>query len=432
MWRFLFLCTLSACASSPYDRAWVDKEVRGLTGYGIGNEQPSVPPGTSSVASLSDDDAVAIALWNSPRFRVELARLGFSRADLLEAGTLPNPALSFLFPVVTRQLEASLIAPVSALIQMPFRIAAAKIDVERTARAMLEVALDLCRDVRLAHAEVVLTARRFRLRSELRETWLHMTKLTEARLRAGDASDFELRTASAEVLIATEAMTRAENDTRIAKQRLRRLLGLGAAALGATIGVRDATPTVDPIPELETLEAHALAARPDVRAADIAVEAAAKRLGWERTKILQLFARLDAKPIGTAGAAPVVFPPGFQVELPIFNWNQGGRARAHAEIEQATMRNLAVREDVLTDVRVAHAQLTQAQASLSPWRDKVVPLLEANVRTAMVAYESGAETYIVVLDAMRREQEAKLRAIELEADVMRARAALARAVGQKP
>lgn len=428
--RFLSFLFIAGCAS-PYDRSWVDKEVHALTGYGIGEEAPSLPPGIAALTQVSGDEAVAIALWNSPRFRVELARLGYSRADLADAGALPNPTLAFLFPVVTRQLEASLTYPLGTLLQMPFRVAAAKLDVERTARAMIEVALDLIRDVRVAFAEVSLAEQRIHARAKVEGTWKHIADLTEARLLEGDVSDFELRAARAEALTASDGVSRAHKDSVIAKQRLRRLLGLGADARGAMLGIADEAPKTEAPPALDVLEKQALAVRPDVRAADIAIEAAARKLGWERAKILQLFARIDAKPIGTGGGAPIVFPPGFQIDLPLFSWNQGGRARANVEIEQATMRNLAVREDVLTEVRVARAQLEQALGSLLPWSEKILPLLTANVRSATVAYESGAETYLVVLDAIRRAQEAELRVIELQAEVSRARAALARAVGLK-
>jgi cobalt-zinc-cadmium efflux system outer membrane protein len=428
--RFIAVLLLAGC-SSPYDRSWVDRQTRELAGFDIGEEAPSMPPKVTSLEELSADDAVAIALWNSARFRVELARLGYSRADLAEAGTLPNPVLSVLFPVATRTLEASLTYPFGTLLQMPMRVAAAKLDVERTARAMVEVALDLIRDVRFAAIDADAANRRIAVRARLNETWTHVTDLTEVRLRAGDATDVELRAARAEAIAAADEVARAKNEATIAKERMRRLLGLGADPRAAALTVKHEEARAVPPPAREQLEAAALAARPDVRAADVAVDAAAKRLGWERARILQLFARLDAKPVGSLGGAPIVFPPGLTAEIPIFGWNKGGRARANAELQQATMRCLAVREDVITDVRVARERVEQAAASLIAFRDRVAPLHAANVRAVTAAYESGSETYLMVLDTVRRAQEAELRAIDVEADLARAHAMLARAVGAK-
>jgi len=426
-------CT-TACASSSYDRAWLDKAVTDATGHAPGKPElaaPSVPPGVANLRAVTADDAVATALWNSARFQVELTRLGFSRADLAEAGALPNPTLSFLLPIGPRQAELTATYPIAALVQRPYRVAAAKADVERTARNLVEVALDLGRDVRLAHAEVMVAVRRVVLRREIEQVWVTIARLTDARQRAGDASELELRAARAEALAAADATARAVSDDRLAQQRLRRLVGLAQSPLGDGLAVAQNPVEPELPPSADALVKDAYAARPDVRGAEMAIEAAGARLGWERAKILQVFARLDVKPVGTRGGAPSLVLPGATVDIPIFNWNPGGRARAQAEMTQAAFRYVAVRDDVATEVRVAREQLEQALGSLLPWRERVLPLLEANVTSAMKAYESGNETYLLVLDSTRRAQDAKLRALDLEIDVLRARAALARAVGRR-
>lgn len=424
----------TGCASSSYDRAWVDHAVTDATGHGPGKEEvaaPSVPPGITSFAAVTADDAVATALWNSARFQVELTRLGFSRADLAEAGALPNPTLALLLPIGPRQAELSMTYPIAVLLQRPYRVAAAKGEVERTARSLVETALDLVRDVRIAHAEAMLGARRVALREKIVTTRSAIAKLTEARLRAGDTSELEARATRADARVAFDASARAKSDQRVGEERLRRLLGLAQSSLGDALGVAQ-TPVdqASPAPAA-ALTKDALAARPDVRAAELAIEAAGSRLGWERSRIAQVFARLDVKPIGTRGGSPSYWLPGAQAEIPIFNWNPGGRARGEAELQQAAFRYVAVRDDVVTEVRVAREQLEAALASLVPWRETILPLLDANVASAMRAYEAGNESYLLVLDSARRYEDAKLREIELEGEVLRARALLGRAVGRR-
>lgn len=424
----------TACASSPYDRGWVAGDVARATGHELRSAEQTLEPGFPpqvSPAAFGQEDAVATALWNSRRFQVELAQLGFARADLADAGALPNPTLAFLMPIGPRQYEASVTYPVGALLQMPSRVAAAKIEVERTARSMVEAALDLARDVRVAHAEVALAERRLGVRRDIALTLDEVAKLTESRVRAGDASQLETRAARAEALGASDAARRAPNDVAVARERLRRLLGLATTHEGEALVVSLPRPPRKLVSETHDLERIAITTRPDMRASEIAIEAAGKRLGWENTKILQLFARLDSKPVGTRGGSPNLFLPGAQIDIPIFNWNPGGRGRAEAQIEQATFRYLLVRDDIVTELRIAREQLDQALASLGPWTDDIIPLLDANVRSAMRAFESGAEAYLVVLEAVRRAQEARLRVIDLEGDIWRARAALDRAVGRR-
>ncbi len=50
------------------------------------------PAGVVLSDGLSEDEAVALALWNNPGFGATLATLGFVRADLQEAGSLRSEA----------------------------------------------------------------------------------------------------------------------------------------------------------------------------------------------------------------------------------------------------------------------------------------------------------------------------------------------------
>src|SRR5262245_2764445 len=89
-WPALLLAlAVAACGGSAYDRSWVDREVARATGHAPrpeGQAGPaSLPPGVRDASALSPDEAVATALWNSTRFRAELARLGLSLADLSDA-----------------------------------------------------------------------------------------------------------------------------------------------------------------------------------------------------------------------------------------------------------------------------------------------------------------------------------------------------------
>ena len=97
----------------------------------------------------------------------------------------------------------------------------------------------------------------------------------------------------------------------------------------------------------------ALASRPDVRAAEIGIEAAAQRARWERSRVLTLIGILDGNGSGAEGARG---GPGVNLDVPIFSRNQGGIGRADAEIERAGRQYAAVRAQVIADVRSATRQ----------------------------------------------------------------------------
>lgn len=424
---------LGCGATSPYDRAWVGKQIADSSGHALGDvtRPPSLPPATRDAGALGEDDAVAVALWNSAAFGVELAQLGASQADLAEAGTLANPTLSLLFPIGPRQVELSLLAPVSSLIQRPFRVKMARLDVERVARGLVQRGLDLARDARLAWIDAEAAKAKAEARKELAESWSAIAKVARARLSAGDTAAVEAAAAEADAIDAQDQRERAATEQAAAVQRLRLTLGLADGALGNGLGTR--TSPIDeraPLDEATLLEL-ALAARPDVRAAEIAVEAAAARSGWEKSRIVALIARLDVKPIGSQGGPPLLPLPGFQVDIPIFNWNQGGVGRAEAEVAAAALRYRLARQAVLTDVRLARLSLSQAVGSLRRFRETVLPLLQKAADTSTQSFKTGDQPYLVTLEATRRLADARLRRIDLEAEVRRARANLERHVGRR-
>ncbi len=108
----------------------------------------SLPSGVDLDDGVTQEEAVAIALWNDPQFQVQLTDLGFARADLLEAGLLRNPVLSLLLPIGAKQLEATLRWPVEILWERPRRVAVAKIAIERVAAGLEQAGLDLVANVK--------------------------------------------------------------------------------------------------------------------------------------------------------------------------------------------------------------------------------------------------------------------------------------------
>jgi cobalt-zinc-cadmium efflux system outer membrane protein len=156
-------------------------------------------------------------------------------------------------------------------------------------------------------------------------------------------------------LWATDAVARFSKEAIIQQQQLSALLGLISddtpfGIVPPHIDLRSAV-SIDEL--LET----ALAARPDLRAAELAIEAASERMGWERSKILNFIAIIDAK---DEGEDSLTVGPGFSLEIPILNQNDGGIARAEAELEQAARRYEAVRQSIILQVRQAHTRYASA------------------------------------------------------------------------
>lgn len=424
----LLMLLLSSCAHSPHNRAYVSKSLAERTDHDISaitqSEAFKLPEKISLTDGLAEDEAVAIALWNNAQFQADLTELGFARADLIEAGLLRNPMLSLLFPLGPKQLEATLSLPIDLLWQRPKRVAAAKLDAERVAENLIQHGLDLARDVMIAHADLALTDERKNLAEENARVQQEVANITAARLRAGDISELEVSAARLEALRAQEIFVRRTQEADNAKARFMALLGFG---------LRDTTFTLVPTTESELparpfveLTNAAFASRPDLRAAELAIEAAGKRLGWERTKIFTLTGVLDANGAGKEG---LEMGPGAQIELPLFSWNNGKTARAQAQIEQAARQYLAVKHRIALEVKTAYTDYLAAQRALALCRGQWVPAATEAANHAQKAYSAGEVSYLFVLESNRQLLDGRLREAEAAADLQRAEARLNYSVG---
>ena len=386
----------------------------------------ALPPDVNLGDGLTQEEAVAIALWNNPEFQALLANLGFARADLVEAGLLQNPVLSLLFPWGPKQLEATLRWPLEALWQRPRRVAAARLAAESVAAGLEQDGLTLVSDVKVAYAELALAQDRVGLAERALAELNALTMLMDSRFQAGDISRLEARTASIDAARARQDVERARLDATVRANEL-------VARLGLVLEPEPTVPrlTLTPLTRCvipPTAANDALAARPDVRAAELAIEAAGSRLGWERSRVLTFTAVLDANGEGLEGFE---LGPGVDLGIPLFNRNQGAISRAQAELKRASSQYLVVRQRVVTDVRVAAAQYQQASTAATEWRTTVLEPLEEQVAVADRAFTEGEVAYLFVIEMNRRLIDARLRTREAEADIARAQARLERAIGRR-
>ena len=390
------------------------------------DRQGALPPDVDLSDGLTQEEAVALALWNSPSFQATLSDLGIARADLAEAGLLRNPILALLFPVGPKQLEMTLQVPFDALIQRPARVAAARINVQVVGERLVWDALTLVAQVRTAHADAITAERRLTLAIENANLTRRLAEITDARLRAGDISDLEARAPRSDAARTDVVRRAAEHDRDLARLTLSALLDLNQTP--AQVQPRLSEAYESPLCVVDDSRLNdALASRPDVRAAELAIEAAGARARWERSRVITLIGLLDANGAGLEGFES---GPGFSVDLPIFNRNQGGIARATVEIKRASYLYAAARARVAAEVRSAAVRVNQARQALDAWTAEIVPSLETERRQAESAYEAGEVALFAVLDVSRRLVDSRMRQLDAEADLYRSRISLERALGR--
>ena len=158
-------------------------------------------------------------------------------------------------------------------------------------------------------------------------------------------------------------------------------------------------------PSRQGLADRALAARPDVRAAQARARGAGAEVGLQRTmSVRQLGATFGSKSIN--GVTSMI--AGFSVPIPLFDQNRG-------EIQRAQGERTAVEQELRWTVRRATAEVLGAYDAARVLTTRVGALeggflarAEESRRVALAAYREGAVPLLQVLDATRTLADARL------------------------
>ncbi|HXT68805.1 MAG TPA: TolC family protein [Vicinamibacterales bacterium] len=381
------------------------------------------PPGISTDDGLTQDEAAAIALWNNARFQAALTSLGIARADLIDAGLLKNPVLSLLFPWGPKQLEFTASWSIDTLWQRPKRIADAKLNAEAVASELVASGVNLVADVRLAFLDAIVAGRRAALAAEQADIATRLAGLARSRLNAGDISEFEEALSKTDALRLETARLSHAAARDLADIRLRTLLGLAQDGPPLRLTAPPGPAGCRPPPDL--IKA-ALASRPDVRAAELHIEAAGARAGLEKARIMAFTASLDANAKGSEGFE---MGPGVAIELPILSQNQGKRSRAAAELEQASRNYLAIRAAIAAEVSAARVGVTTAEGIARLLGPEISQTLAAARRQAERLHEAGEISLLDLLTIRQRLLDTEAARVDAELAVNRARARLEQALG---
>ncbi len=423
---------LVGCHSAPHapDRGTVSADLTLRTGYTVPTcpvpGEITLPPAASFDDGLTEDEAVAVALWNNAAFQELLTDLGLTRGDLIQAGLLPNPEFQFTFAIPDRPFRYAFDFAIESLWLRPIRVKAAAGEADRTASRLAQAGLDLMRDTRQAYADVVLANERVRVAGEGVTFRGKIAELAAARQKAGDISPQEAATAKIDALQAEQDAARVGYDVPVLAERLRNLMGVGRYRGPLRLDPSPAPPcgTFD----VDALTADALATRPDAMAATQAVAAAQERvriakLGWVR--VLGIGDATSGRRNGNE------LGPGLRVTIPLFNRNEGGIARAEAELERAVRNRQTVANQIVLDVQRAYQQYQQACAEREVLLTKVRPEVDENVRRAQAAYREGNVPYQIALETTRQLLDSLLREAVLTGDLRRAWAELERSAGRR-
>jgi outer membrane protein TolC len=365
---------------------------------------------------LTADSAVRIALMNSPALKASFAELGASEADLVQAGRLRNPTLSFgrIRGGGDTEIDRGIMFDIAGLLTLPAR---SRIEAGRFEQAKLQAAaqaVQLAGDTRRAYFTAVAAAQSAAFAEQVQVAAEASSELAANMAKAGNWSKLDQSRERAFHQEAVTQLARARHEALASREQLVRLLGLSDQQRNFALPER--LPDLPPQPrDMDNAEAQALSQRLDVLAARRDTEATANALGLTRaTGFINVF---DA---GYANKSTSGQPRenGYQVslELPLFDWGGARVARARAQYLQAVHRTTDAALRARSEVRVAYSAYRTTYDIARHYRDEVVPLRKQISDEVLLRY-NGMLASVFELLADAREQLASVNtAIDTQRD----------------
>lgn len=356
---------------------------------------------------LTADEAVQVALLNNRRLQAVYEDLGVGRAELVQAGLLHNPVFegSLKMHGDDHVYEFAVVQDFLDIFMIPLRRARARANLEQAKRRVTSAVIDMAGRARIAFYRYQAAEQKLAL---LRTVLASAEAAYDAARRlheAGNTTDLALATRRALYEGAKIGVSRAETAAAAAREKLNALLGLygeqtGWQAAGALPDIPEEAPSRD------DLERRAIEASVDLAAAQWRIEQAGQVLGIARMKsvIPELAGGLEGErePDGTWFLGPLV-----EFAIPIFDWGQGKRRRAAAELRRAWHTYTALAVEIRAGVRAAHVQATDARQQAIYYRDVLVPLNERITRETQLQFNAMQLGVFALLAAKQRELQIK-------------------------
>ena len=323
------------------------------------------------VQELTADTAVRIALLNNQALQASLAEIGISEADLVRAGRLPNPLLSFSrISGANLEIESAIGFDFLALLTMPKRI---KIERQRFLQVQQQAALaavQLATKTRRAYFNAVAAIESAHYLRQASEATSAGAELAAEMKKAGNWSALD---AMRQQALFHDALTQSELAEQIrlaALEELAQLLGLEDVA---SIKLPDRLPELpSALQQFDNPAQMAIDQRLDVHIARTNTIALAEALGLAKSTAMVDAIRLSYQNKSTSGEQRA---DGFGVSLmlPLFDWTNAKSRRAQDQYLQAVYRSADVAIRARSDARTAYAARKTTHALALHYRDTLVP-----------------------------------------------------------
>jgi outer membrane protein, heavy metal efflux system len=417
---------------------------------------------------LTSEQAVAVALQRNRDVIAARLEIDASELDVVAARLYPNPIAGYsIGNLLLGQANLQNATPTTGFFNQPVQavgvseivdvwmkrsahIRAAQRGVDRRRLVTEDALREIVYAVRSAFAEALREQAERQLARDVADRYTQTIKISQARFKAGDISEADLRKIELEGLRYQNAVIDAEMQLDVARTRLAAMLGLGgAAALPATLADA-ADADARPVFDVARLTARALERRPDLRAAGAArVQADAELASAQRDALpdISLGATYTHSAFTTSGDNPNTLGLSLTLPLPLFDRNQANIGRARLDQRRADNDGERLRIAIAREVAEAVRRGTRAVTLLAVFErptggdvpgtptgtsDKggMLSRAETALHVAEKSYRAGAIALIELLEAQRTYLDTRAQFLRALYDLRQATVDVSHAVGE--
>jgi cobalt-zinc-cadmium efflux system outer membrane protein len=412
-----------------------------------GPSQSPPPPQAQALANQSGgvkvslDDAIQMALQHNHSLLAARTVIQQDQAEETTANLRPNPVLlgdSQFLPIFqpdqfssdyldnTAQFDLGVSYLFERGQKRQHRLQAAK-DVTAVSRSQVtDNERTLGFDVASLFINVELAESTLELANQDLKSFQDSVDITEARYKAGDIGEDDLLKMKLQLLQFQMDVSAAQLSRVQALSDLRQLLGY--ESVGPDYDVAGSFDYQAVKGNLEDLQAKALANRPDLQAATLGINAANSQLALQKSiGKRDVTGQVSYTHLGYSNDVSLFG----QIQLPIFDRNQGEIARAGFAVTQAQEQQRFQSGQVMTDVRDAFEGLHANDEIVGLYRSGYLDTAKQSLDITEYAYKRGAASLLDFLDAERSERATQLGYRQALASYLLALEQLREAVGTR-
>ncbi len=340
---------------------------------------------------LGADDAVQIALLNSPDLQASFQELGISEADLVQAGRLPNPGINLRHAAAggVYDIEEGLTFNVLALVTAPYAHAIEERRFSQMQSAALIEVVRLADRTRAAYFTALAARESLKFAWDIKNAAQTSAELARRMLSAGNWNRVDQVRQQDFYMQAMQNLARAQLADETATAELRRWLGI--AAESQPLELSDGMPELPQnIVDLPNLEQKAMDTRIDLKIMQTELDELARRL--KLTQATRIINVLDAGPVRVReGTRAAPYETGYEVrlEIPVFDSGAARVRKAEAIYARAVERLAGAALDARTEVRTAAARYRISYEMAVRERDGIMPIQKRVIQQDVLRYNAS-------------------------------------------